>query len=236
MMKYMIHAARALLIAMAVLSSCGPSSADMINRYRPASEAKLKAIRAIGAKVAGEFVPTGGPFELEGPPPEFVPSPGKANAIVLEPDHFAYPEPPQSRFRLTRENPIANPAALLKKGELHYGSGNLETKEEVLQEFIRLKYVLVIRNLEVRDAALTGASTRTFTGGTCEGDALLYDLESGRSVGGFRFSGRSSEKVRADMGDPEAYLTGNLKTNTVGAIRAEFQRRYPGTTPPYSRD
>ena len=99
-----------------------------------------------------------------------------------------------------------------------------------------LRYVLVIRNLEVREATLTGASTRTYTGGTCEGDALLYDLESGKSVGGFRFAGRSSEKVRAEASAPEAYLTGDLKANTVGAIRAEFQKRYPGTTPPYSRD
>ncbi len=51
-----------------------------------------------------------------------------------------------------------------------------------------------------------------------------------------RFAGRSSEKVRADTTDPESYLTGNLKTNTVQAIPAEFVKRYPGATAPYSRD
>jgi hypothetical protein len=235
-MDYMIHAGRGLLILALVLSSCGPSSADMINRYRTVTEAKLAAIRAVGARVATEFVPTGGPFELEGPAPEFTPSGSKSNAIVMEPDHFTTPEPPQARFRLTRENPIANAATLLKKGELYYGSGNLEAKEEVLQDFTRLRYVLVIRNLEVKEAALTAGSSKTFSGGTCEGDALLYDLDRCKTVGGFRFAGRSSEKVRVDANDAESYLSGNLKTNTVQAIRAEFAKRYPGATPPYSKD
>jgi hypothetical protein len=56
MMKYMIHAPQALLIAAALISSCGPSSADVIYRYRPATESKRAAIRAVGARVAGEFV------------------------------------------------------------------------------------------------------------------------------------------------------------------------------------
>jgi len=230
-------AAALVMIGAALAASCGPSPAQVVNRYRPSIEAKLAAIRAVEDRLPSEPVPTGAAFVLEGPPPEFAPSAGKVNAIVMEPDHFRYPEPLRYQFRLSRENPIADPVSLLKTGEFHGGrAGNSAMMEKVLREFGGLKYLLVIRNLEVREAALTPGRRDSFTGGSCEGDALLFDLDLGRSVGGFRFSGSSSEQVSAQTSNPQGFLGADLRINTVRIISTEFTRRFPGATPPYSRD
>ena len=127
----MIHAGRGLLILAVVLSSCGPSSADIIYRYRAPTEAKLAAIRVVGVRVATEFVPTGGPFEFGG---------AGAGVYAVERQvqrdrpgarSFRIPGTAQARFRLTWENPIANAATILKKGEFCYGSGTWRPRRRV---------------------------------------------------------------------------------------------------------
>lgn len=226
----------ALTLFLAAGLSCGPSSKTVVALHRTAVEAKLASIRAIGGLLPAELVPTGAAFTLNGPPPEFTPSPGKTNAVVMDVDHFAYPQPLLFKFRLSGDNPIADAVSLLGKGEFHGRSGDAEETAAYLQQFSGLRYLLVIRNMDVQEPkVLTGklGSKTSFSAGSCSGDAILFDIEARKSVGGFRFSGASSGEVQAGVSNPQGYLSADLRINTESLISAEFQARYPGSRPPF---
>lgn len=243
-----------LLLAAALSASCGKTPEAVIQQHRPAVEARLASIKAIAQLLPSEIVPTGAPFVLTGPPPSFGPlSSAACNAILMEEDCFAYPDPPKPGFRFSAENPIADPVSLLSRGEFHGGRpGNRELMDELLKHFTALRYVLVVRGMEVRAPVIEPRKekkpdpfqSRTpganadflFTSGTCDGDLILFDLETKKSVGGFRFYGKNSPQLMVSSIDQMGYLESDLRKNTTRSIAKDFLQRYPSAVPPFDKD
>jgi hypothetical protein len=241
-----------LFVAATLLASCGKSTEAVIQERRAAVEGRLAAFQAVADQLGSEVAPTGAPFVLAGPPPQFGPMTGGPNAVVMETAHFQVSDPLPPGLHLCLENPIADASSLMKSGEFHGGRpGNRELKEQYLRNFLAVRYVLVIRSLEVREPVvqpgrpspppdrnrpLQELPKGVFTKGTCEGDAILFDLDQKKSVGGFRFFGESSSNLTVSTADEQGYLRSDLRINTVRGICREFGLRYPGATPPFDKE
>ncbi|MBV8878373.1 MAG: hypothetical protein JO332_00275 [Planctomycetaceae bacterium] len=235
----MIRAGAVLAVAL-LAASCGPSSKKVIEKHRPAVEAKLASLRAIGAQLDKEPRWPGAAFPPGGPPPEFGPSPGSVNAIVLEPDCFAFPEPRKFGFGLIEWNPLADPVDLLRYGVFNHSArdGSAEAKARFLEEFAGLKYALVLHRYSVVDPEEKRGklgSTKTFRGGRCDGEAVLFDIDRRVAIGGFPFAAGNSDDVFASTKNVEGGLISDLVKNGRQAVNAEFLSRYPTSTPPFRR-
>lgn len=239
------------LLGTALSGSCGNATEQMIQRYRAGVEAKLAAIQAIGARLPAEVVPTGAPFVLTGPPPSFGDLGSGTNAIVMEEGHFATGAPLLEGFHLSPAHPLADPSSLLSGGEFaEKRPGTLELKEALLKDFSAVRYVLVLRRMELkapvvkpvpRNPSLPPGAPKPdflYEKGTSEGDLILFDLEQQKSVGGFRYYGESSPTITTTDLDPVSKMNNmlqDLRANTARSIKEEFQRRYASAVPPFAR-
>jgi hypothetical protein len=96
-----------------------------------------------------------------------------------------------------------------------------------------VKYVLVprLRFLRPRYAIDPDGEVRTFESGRIVGDALLYDLEAGRHLGGFAVEVVNADQVVSHESAYEA-LQHDLMARTAASIRDRVAELAPGSIPP----
>jgi hypothetical protein len=222
------------LLLWSAVASCGRKPEDVIGEHRAAAEAQLGRFEAIGRLVKEAAPLESNAMELSGPPPNFPPFLGKHDAVAMAPEHFDDPAAQREKYRLVPHNPIADAASLLRKGTLADGSspnpGDSTKIEEVLREFLALRYALVLRTTGGREPQVQGDQ---FVGGLWEGEAVLYDLQAGARAGGFRFVAENAQKVEVDPNQAAAWLLGDLREKALLAVRAEFQSRFPQGNAPF---
>jgi hypothetical protein len=106
---------------------------------------------------------------------------------------------------------------------------------KTLEGCTTLKHLVVVRNISVvpptiPDTTVEG-NTRTYhmKKGTVQGEALVFDIATGRSLGGFRFAAESSpEPPNANLGAPQDLLNKDLEARVLESFKAAAsQHRRP---------
>lgn len=104
-----------------------------------------------------------------------------------------------------------------------FGAGTDIRSITDLQEIQRVRYVLVLRAHEVVEPKLTTGLITKFDGGKVAGDALLYDLDGAKYLGGFAFSANNSAEINASVEHKESSLRGDLIRNAANAIQEQLK-------------
>ena len=89
-----------------------------------------------------------------------------------------------------------------------------------------LRFVMVVRTRELRDAALTG--DRTFAAGAWEGEVLVFELASHKLLGGFPLGGTNHGSVKTADGRDTQNLSADLMLATRGNLNASVRKFIPG--------
>jgi hypothetical protein len=100
--------------------------------------------------------------------------------------------------------------------------------EGVLAGCESFKYLLVVRLWSAADPSVSGY--QTFKAGHVEGDALLFNLQTGKSFGGVHFKAANSEQVNVGNGFTDQALEDDLRRNTARAISDGIRKHVPGAT------
>jgi len=110
--------------------------------------------------------------------------------------------------------------------------------ERVLDHVRQMRYVLVVRHLEVREPEVVDDPTRglpEFESGHIQGEALLFDLEAGQYLGGFAFEASNSEAVETRIEVTKHMrrdLRDDLRQQATEAIWDALDARLPGVGTP----
>lgn len=224
----------AIVSIIALLGGCSPSPSSVLSKHRDKAEAKLTAIAKIGELVAKNTrLPKSEFWSLEGPDPSFLPDDPNANAAVAGPEHLGNPTPDIADFRVVFDDPLADARELLRSGTLANGAKpNGKQVARALEQLDRMRYLLVIRLANYVPAS---GNWTAFTSGKCAGEAQLFDIQSGRLVGGFQFQAHNSEEVYVSrQGDAALGLASNIRFNANKAVRDKLRQQFPGATPAFS--
>jgi hypothetical protein len=139
------------------------------------------------------------------------------NAAVEPVDHLT------DMHRLDRVSPIYDDAAL------HWAAAHLKGREGVneykLDDAAAKRFLAVVRVTKV-DARIT--SPTTYTPGTCIGDAVVYDFESGKLVAHVPIRGTNSDQVTQHLGEvkPEKYLNDDLDRGCLTGAQLHIDAAY----------
>ncbi|NUO52733.1 MAG: hypothetical protein HOV80_28125 [Polyangiaceae bacterium] len=89
----------------------------------------------------------------------------------------------------------------------------------------KLRYFALLRTKRVEPKLIDGGK---FIPGTCRGDALVFDLDSGKQVAAVPINGTNSDEVTQHLQDvsPEAYLKQNLDYGCAWAAQSEVNEAY----------
>ncbi|MBI3857647.1 MAG: hypothetical protein HY293_18350 [Planctomycetes bacterium] len=215
-----------------VLTACGNPAAEF-EPQRAAVLKKLEAFEAIGTEASGTGPVRGHTLSVPGPAPSFPSGPGSGNAVVISMDDFADLTTSSKKSRLVSVNPVQRVAAWARKNRNPWGSdlGNkdIEALRSQIPAFLQLKYLLVARTLHIVEPQIMGNG---FAGETFNGDALLFDLDERKGLGGISFKAKNDQTVTVDDRQRLGWLTGNLQQNAMAALAAEFKQRFPAASPP----
>jgi len=222
------------LLLWGAVASCGRKAEDVIGEHRAAGEAQLGRLEAIGRLVREAAPLESNEMQPNGPPPNFPPFLGKHDAVAMAPEHFDDLLSQPREYRLVTENPIADAASLLRRGTFADGSApnsdDVPKIEDAFKELGALRYVLVVRTTGGHEPKVLGDQ---FEGGRWEGEAVLYDLQTGTRAGGFTFLAENDQTVQVDPNKAGAWLLANLREKALAAVRAEFQGRFPQGNAPF---
>lgn len=215
-----------------LLMACGNPAADLEPR-RAMVLKKLEAFDAAGQAVQAEGPVRGDTLYVTGPAPSFPPGSGSPNAVVMSLDDFADLTTTSKKYRLIAVNPIQRIAAWARKSQTPWGQDLGRKEVDALQNdiprFLQLKYVLVARTVQVVEPTLAGNG---YFGGSFRADAILFDLDDRKPLGGVAFKGESDAKASVDQRDPVSSLKGILRKNTVLVLASAFKRHFPDVSPP----
>jgi hypothetical protein len=176
-------------------------------------------------------------FDVPGPPLQFLPKSFNALAIAAEDlDDLAASKPGS----LVPINPLENIASWCQTGELsskssqYFGMSKdyrLKHLAMDLQSFLGVQYVLVMRTTRKVEPRMWGNTG--YTGGSWEGEALLFEVDGKKFLGGIRFSASSSPRVEANRTATAEYLQNDLRSNAAKLVRKAFEARFSGSEPPF---
>lgn len=99
----------------------------------------------------------------------------------------------------------------------------------VWQRMGELKFVMVVRTLNLKDAELAG--NKTFFTGTWKGEVLVFELPDKKLLGGFTVEGINHANVKTTVGRDRENLAADLKLTTRGNLVAGIRRLIPGVGP-----
>src|SRR6266545_1794455 len=245
-----------LLLVVATAGCGGGSPSSIADRRRAQAEPKIAALRALAADVDRRPPVTADGWTLPaGEKLDFIWHKNPAhNASIAYAVHLADPctendlkydnlDTSDNRFYGPlddSENWLRGPACLLQNGTWLHGVKDVEAAQ-VNAAFDRLaatKYALIVR---IRTAArptlveseIKAGELETFHPGRVAGDALLYEVASGRLLGGFAFDVTSTEKVEVYDRDMHSQLESSLLTDLGSAMRDKIGKLPPGGVPPH---
>ncbi len=226
---------RLLLLPCLCLIGC-ESVTDVIAKHRAGVEKNLTRIQALQPRVAAaEPITTAkvkaAPVVLEGS------GSTESNAMFIYADDLPKPGQAQAvRLRTLNSVPLLQCGALLAK-QTYFNDSITRPMPSVAQSYLtaceRLKYVLIIREVEFAPPQLS-LETRKFSTGVYRGEVLAFDLSSGDLLGGFPFAAKNDEKVMLLDGDADhtRRLISNLDSTVFSALREATRRAFPGSLPP----
>jgi hypothetical protein len=96
--------------------------------------------------------------------------------------------------------------------------------ETYLSRCEKYAYLLVVRSFTSTKPEMGGGGE--FTPGAVDGDAILFDLSTGTSYGGVRFSAKNSAEFKAKAGDLDP-VDENLQQNSLTALREAITKHIP---------
>lgn len=99
----------------------------------------------------------------------------------------------------------------------------------VWQRMGELRFVLVVRTLNLKDAELAG--NKTFFTGTWKGEILVFELADKKLLGGFTVDGINHANVKTTVGRDRENLAADLKLTTRGNLVARIRKLIPGAGP-----
>jgi hypothetical protein len=99
----------------------------------------------------------------------------------------------------------------------------------VLEQCASFVYLLVVRTKTKTDP-LVNQAARTFQGGHIDGDVMMFDIDTAKSLGGYHFTVKNSSTLQLDMNDPWSGLEKELRENMWASIRDAFEKLAPGSS------
>lgn len=226
---------RLLLLPCLCLFGC-ESVTDVISKHRAGVEKNFTRIQALQPKVAAaEPITTAkvraAPVVLEGS------SSSESNAMFIYADDLPRPGQAQPvRLRTLDSVPLLQCGALLSR-QTYFNDSITRPMPSVAESYLtaceRLKYVLIIREVEFAAPQLS-LETKKFSTGVYRAEVLAFDLSSGELNGGFPFAARNDESVMLLDGDADhtRRLLGNLESTVFSALREATRKAFPGSLPP----
>lgn len=125
---------------------------------------------------------------------------------------------------------LIEPACVVETGMGRNGSEPVVSLlEEGFSWLERTKYLLVLR-LRTRQPPglvmeeLKAGEMKTFSGGRIAGDAVLYEIDTARFLGGITVEGRSDENVEVRKGSVHSQLQLKLAANAEAEIRKKMEQ------------
>ncbi len=216
-----------------LLVACKPSKDQVLAQYRAPVEAVFARIKSLEAAVrdtppvADDAISPGiGPVVLKAG------NGGEGNALFILADDVPAPDH-ASRDGIggTYAYTTATCGEALNGGDIQPGTASF------LADCARAKYVFVLRTRR-HDKPEANVAEHNFRAGAYEGDVLLFRIEDGALLGGFRTSGKSNDQimVREDaQGQPkdaEDRLESDLSSEVYADIGAKLRALIPGSIPP----
>lgn len=167
----------------------------------------------------------------------------KGNAIVVHAESGRYENPLDSltrgpAFKLFHiaDDPyrLANQAYGMFEKPEDQAKYRTDQYKAALEHFTRAKYVLFVVG-KVEQPHVVFAATKSFTPGSLEAAAVLYEIESKKPLGGFRFEAGNSDKVNArtesTVQAQEAVLH-DFENNAREALWKALKARFPSVRLP----
>jgi hypothetical protein len=211
-----------------LLCACQPTLEEVVAEHRPAVEGVFGQIRALNEKVM--TAPPLSEDKVTAEPGTVVLDGDHSNALFLLDAHVMAPENASSdAMGATRA------AAVQACGEALRGQFNGVPKgaDIYLRECGRAEYVVVLRTNMEQAAQMVDA--KTFESGRYAGDVLLFRLDDGAALGGFRVSAESNDTVEAlvdENGNPidvSGRLDSDLGANAFVDIEEKLRTHLPGS-------
>jgi hypothetical protein len=237
-------ATRALILAWAVAAGCGdePNGTAVLAEYRDRIDARLKTIEAIHAQAKKLPRVTEDRIAKLDPPPDLRrknDGPGKAEFVEI--DHLLQTDRQLGLdFIVSYDTTVTTVATLVRDGHfppptVHRTLDNTEgwIVQEDLEEFLKLRYLFLIREVEVRKPHLLGKhedklETRKYLPGHYRGEMLAFDVETGKHLGGFTFQVETDPQVTVNTNYYLTDLWRSLAKKAAQRIEARTKELCPG--------
>jgi hypothetical protein len=214
---------------------------DGVAKYKGAIQAKVAMALRIGASLpkppARESLKVEkGPIHLlVGPTAKIAASGGArgGNATILDPEDMKGDLTTSADVKYGMgENAFIDCAAIVAgKSPASTFSPSADAKQTsaLLQQCASFTYLLVLVASKKTDPLVDKANKR-FVPGHVEGDILVFDLASGKALGGFKVSGRNSDSLTVNMDDPWHDLEREMSQKLWTSIEAGLSSHVPGSS------
>ena len=225
----------ALVVLAGALAGCekrGPEAEATIAKYRPSVEARLAAVRQIGEQLKGMPALSSDGAALDSGPAKLwtgLDSPLSTDNAIME-----------EGSRLARDLSV-DPGYGVGTKELWWCArilGDKHTAERIsassaeahLAHCANAKYLLVVRVLESTYPRLEEGKT-TFQPGSMTGEVRVFNLGTGKDLGGFRFKARNSDVVISKEGRARDYtaVSSDLTSQANKEVRAGIAKYLGGS-------
>lgn len=218
-----------------LLAGCGLKAAEL-DRTRPAAAARLAAFEAVGLLLKDLGPLTSISLDVQGPAPSFPPCLGHENAIVIGAEDFEDLTNPSSKSRLVPLNPIGGVASWARKGVTPLGTKpDPDDYLQRVERLLQLKYVLVVRTTRLIEPQISNPGE--FVGGSCAAEALLFDLDQKKFLGGVGMEGSNPSKISIPgwVSNTPEWVMENLREMTFAGAKGYFKQRFPEASPPFHK-
>lgn len=224
------------LIALTLLPQCNRTAADVVASHKEASTERVARLQAVGTMVADTPPLTEDGIRLDGPLPDFSDDwderEGRA-AVIMDTDLASPTTYKASLLQPKFPSPVAVAASIAMTGAMPDGTepDSPRAAEGWLEILDELRYVLVVRMLDYRAPV---AQVAWYDHGWIRADALLFDLDTVKLLGGFRFQVTTAESVNTSL-PLQKSLDNSMRWNLSRAIRTGLARHLPATNLPRER-
>ncbi|MHC4819567.1 MAG: hypothetical protein ACYTF8_16100 [Planctomycetota bacterium] len=227
-----------LILAVAGAAGCdaSPDATEVFAEYRDRVDARLRTIEAIHAQAEKLPRVTEDRLAKFDPPPDLRrknDGPGRAEFVeiahLLQTDRKSL----GLDFIVSYDVTVTRIATLVRDG--HYPPPNTHLKlenvegwilRESLEEFLQLRYLFLIREIERKEPFLMGTQkdkleSRRYLPGHYLGEVLAFDVESGKHLGGFSFRVETDPEVKVNT---NYYLTDLWRSLAKNAMKRIEER------------
>jgi hypothetical protein len=230
-------------------AGCGeePNGTVVLAACRARVDARLKTIEAIHAQATKLPRVTEDRIDELDPPPDLRrKNDGPGKAVFVEMEHLLQTDRHNLGldFIVSYDTTVTTVATLVRDG--HFPPPNTHRTldntdgwivQEDLDEFLRLRYLFLIRTVDVRKPHLLGKQedkleNRTYLPGHFRGEVLAFDVESGQHLGGFSFEVGTDPTVTVNT---NYYLT-DLWRSLAKKARERIEARTKELCPDALRD